>query len=85
MDSGTRAPDPGPLADFTRSYSDAKYLSRADPLMMLRLGDSTRAALRAYDEACVAAARRGGATWDEIGRATGMARQNAQRKWGHVA
>lgn len=84
MDSATRAPDPGALADYTVSYSAADYLARTDPLTMLRLNRATRVALMVYDEACVAAARRGGATWADVAEATGMARQNAQRKWSHV-
>ena len=84
MDPDARAPDPGVLEDFTRSYSDEDYLARTDPLTMLRLADTVRGALRAYDEECVYAARMAGATWAEIGDALGMARQNAQRKYSHL-
>ena len=84
MDPSARAPDPGPLADYTRGYTDADYLARTDPLTMLRLGGALRTALRAYDEECVAAARMAGATWQEVGDALGMERQNAQRKYSHL-
>src|SRR3712207_4222281 len=84
MDPDARAPDPGALADYAASYSDADYLARTDPLTMLRLAQATRTALRAYDEDCVAAALAAGATWEEIGQATGMARQNAHRKYRHL-
>jgi hypothetical protein len=84
MDSSARAPAPGALADYTASYTDPDYLGRTDPLTMLRLAAAVRVALRAYDEECVHAARRAGATWEEIGDALGMARQNAQRKFSHI-
>jgi hypothetical protein len=35
-------------------------------------------------DAAVADARNAGATWDQIGRAAGMARQSAWRRWGKV-
>lgn len=83
-DPSARAPRPGALADYAGSYVDHEYLDRTDPLTMLRLGQALRVALRAYDEDCVWAARRAGATWQEIGEALGMARQNAQRKFSHL-
>jgi hypothetical protein len=43
-----------------------------------------REALREYEDRCVRAARDAGATWAEIGEATGMARQNAERRFRHV-
>ena len=84
MDKNARAPGPGALADYARSYVDRDYLSRTDPLTMLRLGGALRVALRAYDEECVWAARKAGAIWQEVGEALGMARQNAQRKYSHL-
>src|SRR5687768_14066942 len=84
IDPDARAPDPGALADYAGSYVDADFLARTDPLTMLRLADAMRVALRAYDEACVHAARQAGATWAEIGENLGMARQNAQRKYSHL-
>jgi hypothetical protein len=85
MNRDARAPDPGdPLAEYARSYVDPDYLARTDPLTILRLGQAIRVALRAYDEASVHAARQAGATWQEIGDALGMARQNAQRKYSHL-
>jgi hypothetical protein len=85
MDPSARAPDPGALAQYTASYTDADFLGRTDPLTMLRLGQATRAALSSYDEECVWAARKAGATWQEIGDALGMERQNAQRKFAHLS
>ncbi|WCB91722.1 hypothetical protein DSM104299_00398 [Baekduia alba] len=84
MDPEARAPDPHLVTNYSTSYSNEDYLSRTDPLTMLRVNDNMRIALRAYDERCVAVARRAGATWEEIGQAVGMAKQNAQRKWSHV-
>jgi hypothetical protein len=84
MNPDARAPAPGALADYAKSYADRKYLAQTDPLAMLRLGQAVRVALRAYDESCVHAARTAGASWQEIGEALGMARQNAQRKFGHL-
>lgn len=84
MNPDARAPDPHLVTNYSTSYSNADYLSRTDPLTMLKVNDNMRTALRAYDESCVAAARRAGATWAEIGQAAGMERQNAQRKWSHV-
>ena len=84
MDPTTRAPDPGPVADYAASYNDPDYLARTDPLTMLRLAEAMRVAMRAYEEECVFAARMGGATWQEVGEALGMARQNAQRKYSHL-
>jgi hypothetical protein len=85
MTPGTGVPDTARVADYTRSYSNPEYLATADPLTMLRLNEALRTALRAYDEECVAAARRAGATWEQIGQAVAIPRQNAQRKWSHVA
>lgn len=85
MNPSALAPEPRePLPGYTISYSDGDYLKRTDPLTMLRLNDAVRTALRAYDEDCVFAARQAGASWEDIGQATGMARQNAQRKWSHL-
>lgn len=84
MDPDAKAPDPGSLAKYAASYVDDNYLGRTDPLAMLRLAQALRVALRAYDEECVYAARMAGATWEEVGEAIGMARQNAQRKFSHL-
>lgn len=51
---------------------------------MLRAGPPTRDAIREYEDACVIAARKQGATWGEIGRALNMARQNVQRRFAHL-
>jgi hypothetical protein len=84
MDPDARAPKPGALTDYAASYVDSEYLARTDPLTMLVLGNDVRRALRSYDEECVYAARMAGATWQEIGDALGMPRQNAQRKYSHL-
>jgi hypothetical protein len=84
MEPAARAPDASKVADYTNSYADADYLARTDPLTMLLLGDAVRTALRAYDEDCVSAALKAGATWQEIGDALGTARQNAYRKYRHL-
>lgn len=41
-------------------------------------------AARAELDAAVNDARNAGATWEQIGRAAGMARQSAWRRWGKV-
>lgn len=84
MDPDARAPKPGALADYAISYADKRYLANADPLTMLRLSRAMGQALRSYDEECVYAARKAGATWQEVGDALGIPRQNAQRKYGHL-
>lgn len=84
MMTNVAAPDPGPLADYACSYVDPDYLDRTDPLTMLRLAEAMRVALRAYDERCVFAARMAGATWQEVGDALGMPRQNAHRRYSHL-
>jgi hypothetical protein len=84
MDPNARAPAPGVLATRTKDYRDTDYLADADPLTMLRVNGLVRDQLRRYDEECVYAARMAGATWEEVGDALGMARQNAQRKYGHL-
>lgn len=83
FDPNARPPEPDDaLAQYAGRYVDDDYLARTDPLRMLRLGENLRLALRRYDRECVRAARKAGATWQEIGEAVGMARQNAQRKFG---
>jgi hypothetical protein len=66
-----------------RALADPGYPSRTDPLKMLTFLRVTRAAIEEYEHACVRASRKAGATWEEVGNALGMARQNAQRKFGH--
>jgi hypothetical protein len=84
MDPNARAPKPGAVADYAASYVDPDYLARTDPLTMLRLANALRVSLRAYEEECVHAARKAGATWQEVGDALGIPRQNAQRKYSHL-
>lgn len=49
-----------------------------------RAVDRVRASESRLDEA-VAAARAAGATWQQIGQSTGMSRQAAHERWGHLA
>lgn len=49
-----------------------------------RAVDRVRASEERLDDA-VAAARAAGATWMQIGSATGMSRQAAHERWGHMA
>lgn len=44
---------------------------------------NVKAALAVLDDAVVAA-RAAGATWSQIGMATGMSRQSAHERWGHI-
>lgn len=60
-------PDPYLVAGYSGSYQDAEFLARANPLRMLNLNEAMRVALRVYDEVRVHAARKAGATWQEIG------------------
>lgn len=46
--------------------------------------ERVRASESRLDET-VAAARAAGATWMQIGEATGMSRQSAHERWGHIA
>lgn len=57
---------------------------KASALEMLAAGPPTREAIREYEDACVLAARKRGATWTEIGDALDMARQNVQRRFAHL-
>ncbi|MBA2637329.1 MAG: hypothetical protein H0U79_03750 [Solirubrobacterales bacterium] len=80
---------PGPKAPKTPRYLQRHGRGLVDPgdfsaLDMLALIHDLRADLSKYEEACVATARKGGATWTEIGGLLGMARQNVQRKYAHV-
>jgi hypothetical protein len=84
MDPKAQAPDPYPVLLYVGTYTDPAAIDKTNPLTMLTVNDNMRTALRAYDAQCVAAARKAGATWEEIGKAAGMAKQNAQRKWSHV-
>jgi len=45
---------------------------------------AARAATRGLDEAVIAA-RRGGASWTDIGRGVGITRQSAHQRWGTLA
>lgn len=82
MDSAAKAP---PLT-MLDPYLDALrgHGREQDPLARLDMLRTLKAAVTDYESICVEAAREAGASWTEIGNATGQARQNAQRKWAHA-
>jgi hypothetical protein len=82
--SNPETTDPGAaLTSYLNSIVDEDYRARVGPLGMLRLLDPTRTALRLYEKAMVSEARRDGASWDDIGKALGVPKQTAHRRWGH--
>lgn len=77
------APD-APLSSYLDSFVNESYRARVGPLGVLRLLEPTRLALENYEGELVAAARKAGHTWDEIGAALGKPKQTVHRRWGHV-
>jgi hypothetical protein len=82
MNPRARAPQPLAFKLHGQVLADREAVARHNPLQMLAFAASGRDALRIYEHECVEAARKAGATWQEIGDALGMPRQNAQRKYG---
>lgn len=77
--------EPGaPLESFLNSFCDQAYRERVGALGMLRLLEPTRIALKQYAEELVFQARREGRSWDEIGKALGVPRQTAHRRYAHL-
>jgi hypothetical protein len=82
------------VSDLADIRSDVEMLAKADwwrhvapgnALHALRLAAEAAAeADRALDQA-VKEARQVGASWAQIGRATGMARQSAHQRWSHLS
>jgi hypothetical protein len=81
MNPKARAPRPKSVELPARVYADPEQTARMDPLSMLTFGKATRLALDYYEHEVATAARKAGATWQEIGAALGIPRQNAQRKF----
>jgi hypothetical protein len=77
------APDEA-LEGYLTLLLDADHRARVGSIGMLRLIDPTRTALRAYERQLVALARSEGRTWEEIGEALSVTRQEAHRRWKHV-
>jgi len=69
-----------PLRSYLESFGS--WSDDKDALTLLTLCDNTRTALRDYERTLVRAARRQDATWEEIGDALGIPRQNAHRRFG---
>jgi hypothetical protein len=69
---------PEPLRSYLASFDDA---ADTDPLRMLTRCDNVRTGLRDYEKRLVREARRQNATWDDIGKALGIPRQNAHRRF----
>lgn len=82
LDPKARAPRARTLELHAPVFADRDAVKSMSPLEMLAFTVATAAHLRLYEAECVAAARKSGATWEEIGRVVGMPRQNAQRKYG---
>lgn len=75
-------PTPKPPAKLARLARKVADPADAPPLDTVATIRDLRAALDTYESRCVAAARKDGKTWDDIGSAAGVRRQNANRKWG---
>lgn len=75
---------PDPLDSYLGSLTDDAWLERASIDDVLRLLRVMPTALRAYREDAVAAARLEGRSWQEIGDALGMAKQNTHRAYRHL-
>lgn len=72
---------PDPLTTrYARALLDLPRGSTA--LEVLSVVTDLRTRLALFEVQAVAAARREGRTWDEIGALVGMSRQNAYRKYG---
>jgi hypothetical protein len=69
-----------PLRTYLESFG--RWSEDKDALTLLKLCDGTRTGLRDYEKQLVRDARRQGATWDDIGKALGIHRQNAYRRFG---
>lgn len=81
------APSP-PIPEYVTALLDGlkpAAVRRSDALRTLAVVHAARVALDAYAWDVVAAAREGGATWREVGIATGMPVQNAHRKYHDVS
>lgn len=75
------APKPKqPIPRLAERFIDPRR-ERLTALDMLGSIQAFRSWLNDYEAQLVVAARKGGATWAEIGEAIGMARQNAERKF----
>lgn len=75
-------PTPKPSAKLTRLASKVAEPGSATPLDLVEAIRELRPALDTFERRCVQAARKEEKTWDQIGAAAGVHRQNANRKWG---
>jgi hypothetical protein len=66
--------------EASRRLQDGFVFDPGDPLRNLRTLTEARAALTAFEPFLVREARRGAASWDEIGQALGVSRQGAHRR-----
>jgi hypothetical protein len=82
MDPKARAPRPLVFEPPAEVWADPNRVTGMNPLRALALAEYSRKALDVYAHECVDAARKSGATWQEIGDAVGMPRSNAYRKYG---
>lgn len=55
-----------------------------DALVEVKAAAGAAASVKERLDAAVTLARHSGASWADIGRAAGMARQSAQERWRHV-
>lgn len=86
---GGRHPEDAHLPDGTTvdDAANADWMTHVEPMTRIsavqEAASEAAAARRRLDDA-VAVARAGGASWTEIGQATGMTRQSAHERWGRV-
>lgn len=77
------APQPV-LQSFLNSFCDGTHRERVGALGMLMLLEPTREALDRYAEDLVRQARAARHSWEEIGRALGVPKQTAHRRYAHI-
>ncbi len=72
------------IEDAARDLWRSEHAFSVDALAEVSAAAEAAAAARARLDAAGALARHGGASWADIGRAAGMARQSAQERWRNV-
>ena len=72
------------VEEFARELWRSEHAFAVDAIAELEAAAKGSAQARLRLDAAAALARHSGASWAVIGRATGMARQSAQERWGNV-
>lgn len=73
------------IGDAARELWRIEHAFAVDAITELEAASEASAQARLRLDAAAALARHSGASWADIGRATGMARQSAQERWHDVA